>query len=162
MLNAKIFEERVSAAQRQHEQRLKEIENEERVLSILKTSPFIDSPEIEVYVYFYGWRVVIDVSKSREAEDKILDIADVIEQIAGPLHRELNIDWKLLPEGSGLVSLLSNNFSDWQDIKIRINLDQRDLNVCHIEKKLIRQKTDEELERERCEYQFFIKCDEAA
>jgi len=142
---------------KRHEIALEALYYEYEVATFIESLDYTKSENLSFHVYCYGWRVKINVQKLRE--DYVIDIPEIIENLAGPLHREYGIFWNLVPDGDRIVSLVSTHLRDsYRDIKIEIYLEDKDLETCKIEKRLVRVKTDEELEEDRYVYERLIEC----
>jgi len=160
MIEAKPIKERIEEATNAYHKRLMEITKEEEILTFLKSISYLNKSEILANIYFHNWRISISIYKADIFDNFLIDIEEVIKEVAGPLHRHLNIDGMFKIETENNISLISTPYDRevFKDIKIMINLDEKSKNICHIEKTLIREKTDEELERERYVYEYKMEC----
>jgi len=85
---------------------------------------------------------------------------EIVENIAGPLHRKFALDWELTVASDHHLTLTSRNrWPRFPIVVLAIFLDKRK-DVCRIVKRVIRRKSDEELEAEREVVERFLVCDE--
>ena len=86
------------------------------------------------------------------------DYEDIIENVAGPIHQKFDVYWMLEVENNETLVLKGKTcLEGGVNVMLRVNPPK---DSCRIVSKIIRLKTDEELEAERAVQKYYIVCDE--
>ena len=136
--------------QDRYEMRLATIE------AMAKAAEVIEGAELKGQYDEWSTEILYDLAYTYDAPYE-----EVVEKVAGPVHRALGVDWTLQVEATRLILKTPYIQTDnGYSFKIALIVDlAASGSGCKIIRKLVRERTPVELESYRYVYEYFVKCD---